>query len=105
MAVAPESASGPSNHSRISCTSANGLLVPAWPPAPAATAISPSAPFSIAFLANVLLMMSCITMPPQLRTASLMTGRAPSEVITIGTLYFAHTCISCSRRSLVLCTI
>lgn len=30
--------------------------MPAWPPAPAATAISPWAPFSTAFLANVLLM-------------------------------------------------
>ena len=45
-------------------TSANGLFTPAWPPAPAATAIRPSAPFSIAFRANVLLMMSCSTMPP-----------------------------------------
>lgn len=44
--------------------SANGEVVPAWPPAPAATAIRPSAPFSIAFLANLLLMTSCSTMPP-----------------------------------------
>ena len=45
-------------------TRANGDSVPAWPPAPAATAISPSAPFSIALWANVLLMTSCSTMPP-----------------------------------------
>ena len=37
---------------------------PDQPPAPAATAIKPSAPFSIAFLANLLLITSCITMPP-----------------------------------------
>ncbi len=41
-----------------------GLLMPAWPPAPAATAIRPSAPFSMALWANLLLMMSCSTTPP-----------------------------------------
>ena len=42
-----------------------GLLIPIGAaPAPAATAIRPSAPFSIAFLANLLLMMSCRVMPP-----------------------------------------
>jgi hypothetical protein len=64
VAMAPDSASGPSNHWRISCTSANGLFTPAWPPAPAATAIRPSAPFSIALCAKKLLMMSCSTTPP-----------------------------------------
>jgi hypothetical protein len=48
LAMEPDSASGPSNHWRISCISANGLFTPAWPPAPAATAIRPSAPFSMA---------------------------------------------------------
>jgi hypothetical protein len=52
VAIEPLKASGPSNHSRISCTSAKGLVVPAWPPAPAATAIRPSAPFSIALRAK-----------------------------------------------------
>ena len=51
LAIEPLSASGPRNQRRISCTSANGLVVPACPPAPAATAIRPSAPFSIAFFA------------------------------------------------------
>ena len=37
-------------------------------------------------------MMSCSTMPPQPCTASFTSVRAPSEVMTIGTLYFAHTC-------------
>jgi hypothetical protein len=50
-------------------------------------------------------MMSCSTMPPQACTASLTSVRAPSEVITTGTLYFAQTCMSCSSRSLLLCTI
>src|SRR5438094_908112 len=50
-------------------------------------------------------MMSCSTTPPQPCTASLTSVRAPSEVITIGTLYFAHICMSCSSRSLLLCTI
>jgi hypothetical protein len=50
VAMEPDSAIGPSNHWRISCISANGLFTPAWPPAPAATAIRPSAPFSIALL-------------------------------------------------------
>ncbi len=59
----------------------------------------------MAFFANALLMTSCITMPPQECTASLMSVRAPSEVMTIGTLYLAQTCMSCSSRSLVLCTI
>jgi hypothetical protein len=64
VAMAPDSATGPSNHWRISWISANGLFTPAWPPAPAATAIRPSAPFSIALRANLLLMMSCSTTPP-----------------------------------------
>ena len=105
VAMEPLSASGPSNHSRISCTSAKGLLTPAWPPAPAATAIRPSAPLSTALWAKVLSMMSCRTMPPQPWTAWLISGRAPSEVMTMGTRYLAHTIMSCSSRSLVLCTI
>src|SRR3989344_3614805 len=50
LAMEPLSATGPSNHWRISWMSANGLFTPAWPPAPAATAIRPSAPLSIALL-------------------------------------------------------
>ena len=38
-------------------------------------------------------------------TASFTSVRAPSDVITIGTRYFAHICMSCSSRSLLLCTI
>ena len=64
FAIAPESASGPSNQARISWTSANGESRPACPPAPAATGISPSAPFSIALRANASLMTSCSTTPP-----------------------------------------
>ncbi len=48
VAIAPERRSGPSNQARMSWTSAKGETDPAWPPAPAATAISPSAPFSTA---------------------------------------------------------
>jgi hypothetical protein len=47
--------------------------------------MSPSAPFSTALRANVLLMMSCSTTPPHACTAVLMSARAPSEVMTIGT--------------------
>jgi len=53
--IDPDKAIGPSNHSLISCISANGEVVPACPPAPDPTAIRPSAPFSIAFLAKKLL--------------------------------------------------
>ncbi len=101
----PDRASGPSNHWRISWISANGDSWPAWPPAPDATAIRPSAPFSMALRAKRSLMMSCITVPPQPCTAWLSSSRAPREVITIGTLYFSHSSRSFSRRSLVLCTI
>eukprot|EP00966_Prymnesium_polylepis_P077295 1790384-Prymnesium_polylepis.2 len=44
--IDPDSARGPSKNCRISSTSAKGERPPACPPAPAATAISPSAPFS-----------------------------------------------------------
>src|SRR5437899_3101251 len=47
LAIAPDSAIGPSNHCRVSATKANGDITPAWPPAPADTRIRPSAPFSI----------------------------------------------------------
>ena len=52
VAIDPDRARGPSNHSRISCTSAKGDRVPACPPAPAATAMRPSAPFEMAFCAK-----------------------------------------------------
>jgi len=48
----------------MSWMSAIGEVVPACPPAPAATAINPSAPLSIALRANVLLITSCSTVPP-----------------------------------------
>ena len=64
VAIAPESTSGPSHHARISWSNANGERPPACPPAPAATAISPSAPFSIALCACSIEMTSCSTMPP-----------------------------------------
>jgi hypothetical protein len=84
---------------------ANGLLALAWPPAPAATGIRPSAPFSIALCANTLLITSCSTTPPQACTAWLTSSRAPRLVMMIGTLYLAQSCMSCSSRSLLLCTI
>ena len=49
---------------RTSATSANGLSVPAWPPAPAHTRIKPSTPASIAFLAWRTLITSWKTSPP-----------------------------------------
>ena len=85
VAIAPDSASGPSNQRRISSIRANGDQVPACPPAPAATAIRPSAPFSIALCAKATLMTSCSTTPPYEWTASLTSVRAPSDVMTIGT--------------------
>jgi hypothetical protein len=51
LAIAPDRISGPSNQARISWTRANGDQRPACRPAPAATAMIPSAPFSIAFRA------------------------------------------------------
>jgi hypothetical protein len=47
--MAPDRIKTPSNSRRISLTSANGLNGPAWPPAPAHTAMMPSTPCSIAF--------------------------------------------------------
>src|SRR5690242_9246377 len=44
-------------------------------------------------------------MPPQLCAAWLRSSRAPSEVISIGTLYFSQTARSASSRLLDLCTI
>ncbi len=70
VAMAPDSASGPSKNSRSSCTRAKGESAPAWPPAPAATAISPSAPFSTALRPCAALITSCITTPPEAWTAS-----------------------------------
>ena len=64
VAIEPDKAKGPSNHSLISWINANGEVVPACPPAPAATAINPSAPFSIALCAKRLLITSCKTIPP-----------------------------------------
>eukprot|EP00967_Tisochrysis_lutea_P145775 scaffold274111_cov36-Tisochrysis_lutea.AAC.3 len=103
--MAPESATGPSNHSRISATSAKGESVPAWPPAPAATAIRPSAPFWMAFLAKRLLMTSCSTRPPYECTAALTSSLAPSDVITSGTSCLTHASRSCCSLSLERWTI
>ena len=103
--IAPDSASGPSNQARISEISAKGDSVPACPPAPAATAISPSAPFSIALWAKRSLMMSCMVMPPHAWTASFRSSRAPREVMVIGTLYLAQLSMSCSSLALDLWTI
>src|SRR5258705_10550518 len=44
-------------------------------------------------------------MPPQLCAAWLSSSRAPSEVMTTGTLCFSQTARSCSSRLLDLCTI
>ena len=49
--IAPASKSVLSKNSRISATSAKGLVLPAWPPAPAQTAIKPSTPASAALRA------------------------------------------------------
>ena len=105
VAIAPESASGPSNHERISCTSGKGDSVPAWPPAPVATAIRPSAPFSMAFLANLLLITSCSVIPPYECTAALTLSWAPSDVMINGTSCLTQTSRSCCSRVLDLCTI
>src|SRR6266567_1831318 len=105
LAIAPDSAIGPSNHCRVSATKASGDITPAWPPAPADTRIRPSAPFSTALWANFWLITSWKTMQPQPWAAWLSSSRAPSEVIIIGTLCFSHSARSCSRRLLDLCTI
>ena len=84
---------------------ANGDSRPACPPAPAATAIRPSAPLSIALRAKRSSMMSCIVIPPQPCTAWLSSSRAPSEVIVIGTCHFSQVARSASSRSFDLCTI
>mmetsp|Transcript_23996 Transcript_23996/g.80941 ORF Transcript_23996/g.80941 Transcript_23996/m.80941 type:complete len:218 (-) Transcript_23996:33-686(-) len=103
--MAPLSASGPSNHSRISSMSANGERLPAWPPAPCATATRPSAPFATALRANALLMTSWKTKPPYECTASLMSSRAPRDVMTMGTRCFTISSMSSMTRLFDLCTI
>ena len=60
----PERAMGPSKNSLTSLTKANGLRVPACPPAPAHTKINPSAPSDKAFFACLIFITSCITAPP-----------------------------------------
>ena len=77
----PTARSGRRTIARVSATKANGEIAPAWPPAPAATRIRPSAPFSIALWANFWLITSWSTMPPQPCTAWLRSSRAPSEVM------------------------
>jgi hypothetical protein len=86
-------------------TSAKGDSRPAWPPAPAATAITPSAPFCTALRANRSLMMSWSAMPPQPCTPWFTSSIAPSEVITIGTFHFAQVAMSASSRVLERWTI
>jgi hypothetical protein len=80
-------------------------MVPAWPPAPAATGISPSAPFSIALRAKRSLMTSWSVMPPQAWTAVFRSSRAPSDVMMIGTCHLAQVSTSASSRSFDLWTI
>mmetsp|Transcript_15201 Transcript_15201/g.49503 ORF Transcript_15201/g.49503 Transcript_15201/m.49503 type:complete len:237 (+) Transcript_15201:442-1152(+) len=96
---------GPSNQDLVSATRAKGETFPAWPPAPAATKIKPSAPLSTAFLAWVCVVTSWKTIPPYARTASLISRRAPRDVITTGTLCSAMTSISLSSLAFDLCTI
>ena len=64
VAMLPDRMTGPSKNSRTSATRAKGLSAPAWPPAPAHTRISPSAPSASAFFAWRMLVMSWNTSPP-----------------------------------------
>ena len=48
--------------------------------------------------ANLLLMTSWNTRPPYECTASLISGRAPSDVMTMGTSCLTMTSMSCSKR-------
>ncbi len=61
-----------------------GLYVPPCPPAPLATSTNPSAPFSIAFIANLILITSEKTMPPYSCTIFTTGLGSPNEVITTG---------------------
>ena len=105
MAIAPDRISGPSNQSRISWISAKGDSRPAWPPAPVATAMIPSAPFSTALRAKRSLMMSCRVIPPQPWTPWFTSTSAPSEVMTIGTFHFWQVAMSSISRMFDLWTI
>ena len=105
LAIAPLSATGPSNHSRISWTSANGVFAPGMAAGTGGERDQAVRTLLDRLSCEELLMMSCSTTPPQPCTAALTSSRAPSEVITIGTLYFAHSSMSCSSRLLLLWTI
>jgi hypothetical protein len=96
---------GPSQIRRTSAVSAKGERVPAWPPAPAATRISPSTPASSAFSAWRRFVTSWKTTPPQSCTARTTASGARSEVMMTGTRWRAQTSRSCSRRSLEAWTI
>ena len=89
----------------MSWISAKGETGPACPPAPAATAMSPSAPFSIALCAKRSLMMSCSVIPPYPCTAALTSSRAPSDVMTIGAFHLTVSAMSSSSRAFDLWTI
>mmetsp|Transcript_5073 Transcript_5073/g.15026 ORF Transcript_5073/g.15026 Transcript_5073/m.15026 type:complete len:234 (-) Transcript_5073:858-1559(-) len=102
---APDSATGPSNHSRTSLIKGKGLSVPAWPPAPQATRTRPSAPLATAFFAKAFVVTSWKTRPPYECTASLISGRAPSDVMTMGTSCLTQISMSSMSRPLDRCTI
>ena len=97
--IAPASTMAPSKNWRISRTSANGLAMPAWPPAPAQTAMMPSTPCSAALRACFTLMMSWNSSPPYECTASTTSRGGRRLVITSGTLWRTHASTSCCRRS------
>src|SRR6056297_1218590 len=101
----PDRITVPSKNSRISFTRANGLRVPACPPAPAHTAMMPSTPCSAALRAWRRLMTSWKTRPPYPCTASTTSLGGRRLVMMIGTRYFTQVSISACRRSLLACTI
>jgi hypothetical protein len=97
--IAPASRIVPPKNRRTSCISANGLSMPACPPAPAQTRIRPSTPACIALRACRTLITSWKTSPPQACTRGTISSGARSDVITIGTRNRSQTSISCASRS------
>ncbi len=91
---------GPSYIFLTSASKAKGLNVPAWPPAPEQTRISPSTPASSAFWAWRNVVTSWNTLPPQACTVDTMSFGARRLVMMRGTLCSAHTAMSSASRVL-----
>ena len=95
----PASTSGPSQIARTARAKDIPLAQPVWPPAPALSSTSPSAPASIAFSACRIDATSANTTPPtSCRRATIGAGD-PTLASTIGTRWRTSTSTSAASRS------